>query len=507
MRPGSSRGHTLEALASETFDLLVLGGGIAGAAIAREASLRGLSVALVERGDFASGTSGRTSRLVHGGLRYLKLGQFSFVRKSIRAQRELALAAPRLVRPISFLTPLYDDGPYRVGPMRAFMGVFRALHVGLGRLPYENLRARACLAREPLLRKDGLRSGFRYREYTTDDARMVVETVLAASERGAVVLSYAAAKELLRAGGRAVGARVHDRIGGQELDVRARAIVSAVGPWVRPEVRARRLRLSKGVHLVIPRARLPLTAPLVFFSPRDRRAMFALPRERWVLVGTTETEHEGAPDDAAVDVADMTYVLEALQNVVPVGLGPGDVADAFASVRPLLAGRARDPGVLSRDHAILTGDDGVVTVLGGKLTLHRAVAADALAALGVRGAGRGPGADPPLPGEAWSMPRPALESRLAGLVGPESAAHLAATYGGRAANILAMLEADTDAREPLAPGLPHVRAELDHALRAELAVFPEDFARRRTDFAIDARVEGLDSEAALAAAAVGWGAA
>ena len=489
MGPGSLRARALEAMARETFDLLVIGGGIAGAAVAREAAVRGLTTALVERGDFAGATSGATSRLIHGGLRYLKNGELRFVRRSIRAQAHLARVAPRLVRPLPFLVPLYRDGPYRVGPMRAFMGIFRALHVGLGRLPYENLDAEECLGREPLLRANNLASGFAYLEHTTHDARMVVETVLAAHERGAQVLNYVEATELLVSGGRAGGARVRDRMGGTVLDIRARRVVNAVGPWVGTGAHAGRLRLSKGVHLVISRDKAPLSHALVLFSPRDRRAMFAIPFLRWVLVGTTDTEHEGGPEEAAVEPEDVEYILEALDHTVPLGLAAADVADAWVAVRPLLSGGAIDPGLLTRDHAILTGDDGVVTVLGGKLTLHREVADDALAAAGV---GRKGGADPPLPGETWPVPRERLKQSLAALVGDASAAHLTATYGGRAADFVAALEADPVAREPLAPGLPYVRAELERAARAEMAVEPEDFARRRSDFAVEALAAGLD---------------
>jgi glycerol-3-phosphate dehydrogenase len=491
------RDHSRDALERDAFDLLVVGGGITGAAIAREAALRGLAVAIIERGDFASGTSGRSSRLIHGGLRYLKQGRLGFVRKSIRAQAELARIAPRLVRPFSFLTPLYRDGPYPAGPMRAYMGVFRGLHSGIDRLPYENLDRPQCLAREPLLRSDRLLSGFRYREYLTHDARLVIETVLAARERGAVTLNYAAVEELLVARGRVTGARVRDRLSGASLEVRARAVVNAAGPWADALVTRHRLRLSKGVHLLIPRARAPLSEPLVVFEPRGTRAVFAVPMERYVLLGTTETEHEGAPDDAAVEAADVAYLLETFESTVPLGLGPADVIDSWAAVRPLLVGWARDPGMLSRDYVLVRGPEGVLSVLGGKLTLHRQVAENALSALGVRGGG----SDPPLPGEAWPLARPALETALADVVGESAAAHLVTTYGGRAVDLLARLEGDPAARVPIAPGLPYVRAEIDHAVEAEMAIFPDDFARRRTDFAIEALALGLDPTALLAAEA------
>jgi glycerol-3-phosphate dehydrogenase len=489
----SWRDRALESLARDAFDILVIGGGITGAAIARQASLRGLSVALVERGDFAGGTSGRSSRLIHGGLRYVKQGRLTFVRKSIRAQAELARVAPRLVRPISFLTALYSDGPYPAGPVLAVMGLFRAAHSGIDRLPYENLDEPACRAREPLLRADHLLGGYAYREYLTHDARLVVETVLAARDHGAVALSYAAAEELLVAGGHVAGARVRDQLSGATIEVRARAVVNAAGPWADCLASDCPIRLSKGIHAVISRERAPLSEPLVVFSPRDARAVFAIPMERFVLLGTTETEHSGTPDEAAVESDDVAYLLQALEHTVPLGLGPGDVVDAWAAVRPLLGGW-RDPGKLSRDYVLVRGGNGLLSILGGKLTLHRQVAEDALAALGVA-AGRAP--DPPLPGETWPVARPVLERALAELVGESSASHLVSTYGGRAAEIFARLEADTESRALVAPGLPHVRAELDHAIEEEMAVFADDFARRRTDFAIEARAMGIDPAAAL----------
>lgn len=498
MDPSPWRARSLDTLARGAFDLLVVGGGITGVAIAREAAIRGWRVALVERGDLASGTSGRSSRLIHGGLRYLKQGRFAFVRKSIRAQAELATAAPRLVRPLDFLVPLYHDGPYPIQPLRAFMGVFRGLHAGLGWLAYQDLTAAACLNREPLLRDLGLTCGYVYREFLTHDARLVVETAMAAREMGAVVLTRAPAEAFLVEGGRVVGARVRDAMTGGTYDVRARAVVNASGPWAGAllDGAAPRLRLSKGVHLAVSWARAPLSHALVLFSPRDTRAVFAIPMGRWVFLGTTETEHRGPPDDAVVEPADVEYLLETFEHAVHLGLGPGDVGASWAAVRPLLDGWSRDPGRLSRDYALVRGDDGLVTVLGGKLSLHRETAARVLATLGAP-ARTAP--DPALPGEVWPGPRAELEDSLALLVGEVSAAHLVATYGGRAAAIRERLERDAALRAPLAPGLPHVQVELEHAAEAEMALFTDDYALRRTDFAIEARVLGLDPGTALAA--------
>jgi glycerol-3-phosphate dehydrogenase len=496
----TNRGVALETVARERHDLLVVGGGITGAAIARKAALRGMRVALVERDDLASGTSGRSSRLIHGGLRYFKQGHLAFVRKSIRAQAALARQAPRLVRPIDFLVPLYANGPYRSGVVRAVMGLFRAAHAGLGRLAYEDLDARECLACAPWLRSEGLLGGFRYREFMTHDARLVAETAIAARECGASVLNYVVADELLETHGRVMGARVRDRLTGEAFDVRARIVVNAAGPWADAIDGNRRLRLSKGVHLVVPRERTPITEPLVLFSPRDARSVFAIPTARFVFVGTTETEHEGAPDDASVEPADVDYLLEALHHTVPMGLERGDVVASWAAVRPLLEGTARDPGMLSRDYAVVRGRGGVISVLGGKLSLHREMATDVLSAIGVSSNGT---SEPPLPGEAWPLARAALESSLAGLVGDGAAIHLMATYGGRADRILARIEDEPELGAPLAPGLPHVRAELEHAVTSEMAIVAEDYACRRTDFAVEARAQGLDPTSALA----GFGAA
>jgi glycerol-3-phosphate dehydrogenase len=201
-----------------------------------------------------------------------------------------------------------------------------------------------------------------------------------------------------------------------------------------------------------------------------------------------------------VEPADVDYLLEALHHTVPMGLERGDVVASWAAVRPLLEGTARDPGMLSRDYAVVRGRGGVISVLGGKLSLHREMATDVLSAIGVSSNGT---SEPPLPGEAWPLARAALESSLAGLVGDGAAIHLMATYGGRADRILARIEDEPELGAPLAPGLPHVRAELEHAVTSEMAIVAEDYACRRTDFAVEARAQGLDPTSALA----GFGAA
>src|SRR5262245_52663368 len=280
---GSARRRAaLAALGGETFDLLVVGGGINGAGIARDAAMRGLRTALVERADFASGTSSRSSKLIHGGLRYLEQGHVRLVLEAVRERERLRRLAPHLVRPQEFIFPIYRGGPVRKFMLAAGLWAYDLL-AGLWNVHrHHMLGADAVAAAEPALRRDGLLGAGQYWDARTDDARLVLETALAASREGAVLVSYAEVAGVEKEGGRIVGARVKDLIGGDTVTVRARVVVNAAGPWVDrvSELDApspARLRLTKGVDVVVPRERVGNRAAIVLHAVRDRRVMFAIP--------------------------------------------------------------------------------------------------------------------------------------------------------------------------------------------------------------------------------------
>jgi glycerol-3-phosphate dehydrogenase len=525
--PRVRRERALDALARETFDLLVIGGGINGAGVARDAAMRGLRTAVVERGDFASGTSSRSSKLIHGGLRYLEHGHVRLVLQAVRERERLRRLAPHLVRPQEFLFPLYRGGP--IGPLKLAAGLWTYdLLAGLWNVRrHRMLRAAAVHEAEPALRREGLRGAGLYWDCRTDDARLVLETMLAAAAEGAVAVSYADVTALVREGERVGGARVTDRLGGREVEVRARVVVNAAGPWV--DVVAGldaggppRLRLTKGVHVVVQRDRLGNRAALVLHAVRDRRLMFVIPWGAHSLVGTTDTDHPGGPETPpVVEASDVAYLLETVNHYFPgAGLGPDDVVSAFAGLRPLVG--AADaahvaPSRVSREEEIFTSASGLISVAGGKLTTYRLVAASVvdqvvgiLRRLGDRRRfGRSRTGRVPLPGGA-TAPDVAADTALSrdghgmsrGVVG-----HLADRYGSRLGEVLDLVASDRRLAAPLLAALPDPRAEVLEAVGAEWALTVEDVLRRRTQVALRDPGGGAavaEEVAALMAGPLGW---
>jgi len=455
------RDRHLEALASRRFDLLVVGGGIIGAGIAEAASAHGLSVALVDKGDFAGATSSASSKLIHGGLRYLRLGDVGLVREAHHERRVLMnVVAPHLVRRLPFLLPLYDSGPYRPWFVQSGIVVYstlaRARLNGLVDLD----RARRMV---PPLRGEGLRSCALYEDAWTNDARLTLANLRAAEDRGATVVNYAEVVSLRP---------IEVRADGRTIAVDARRVLNASGPWVdrvrRLEDRAARasVRLSKGVHVVVDGAedwRAALT-----ISHDKVRVSFAVPWEGMLLLGTTDTLHEGDPDSAAVTDEDVRQVLDEA-SVAVATLGPPILS--FAGLRVLPGG---DGGTASvrRETVYTTGPSGMVSVAGGKLTTYRRIALEALDHLGVRGLSRRPR---PLPG-ATGLDRIAWPVEL----DTTTRNHLLHLYGSLALEVLAPAVEDLSLLEPLVPGRPDVRAQDVYARTHEWAHTDDDVLRRRT---------------------------
>jgi len=483
--PLSNRARALEELASREFDLLVIGGGIVGAGVAAEAARHGLAVALVDKGDFGGGTTSASSKLVHGGLRYLRLGDVRLVREAHDERRALMrVVAPHLVRRLPFLLPLYRGGPYGPLAVQAGLVVYSALAHARVHRPLRPADARRLV---PSLRTEGLRACGLYADAWTNDSRLCLANVRAAAEAGAVVANYAETVELRRAGGQVAGAEVTaDR---DTISVRARAVVNAAGPWVDAVRRledpgaAPSVRLSKGVHAVLA-LDAPWQAGLTI--PHDPvRVSFALPWEGMLLLGTTDTPFEGAPDAAEATDADLAQVLdEASVALEPAVVRRDAVRAAFAGLRvlPLGAGAttsARREVVLSR------GPDRLLSVAGGKLTTYRRIALDVLTALraelGLRTIDRSP---VPLPGAA----RPeAAEAALAATqpdLEPRVRAHLAHLYGMLAAEVLAPARENPDLLRPLHRDAPDIGAQALYARTHEWAETAEDVLRRRTTLAL-----------------------
>jgi glycerol-3-phosphate dehydrogenase len=528
----ATRSSNWEQLGSEPFDLLVIGAGITGAGVARDAALRGLQVALVDAGDIGGGTSSRSSRLVHGGLRYLETFDFALVFEALIERRRLLKLAPHLVHPLPFLFPVFRGDPTGVLKLGAGMWLYETLSLFRSPRRHRLMSRRRVREQEPGLRTEGLKGGALYFDAQVDDARLTLAVARGAHEAGATVVPYAKVTEIEARIGAMSSAAAEDRLSGRATRISARLIINAGGPWsdrirclADPSSRPR-LRTTKGVHILVDRDRVGHRNAIIFRSAVDGRVMFVLPWGRYTYVGTTDTESPSEPGEARADSADVEYLLRSVNSIFPgARLGPADVLSTWTGLRPLLAperGGPRSESATSREHAIWRDGGGMLNVAGGKLTTYRSMAAETAdraarileAEFGVA-SGRCYTEFLPLPGapeQEWSRFTEEFGMRAAKL-GLEAAEadHLAQRHGGDADRILSLLEAHPELAEPVAEGHPYLRAEVVHAVRCEMATSLEDVLRRRTQIFYEAGDGGVEvarmvAETMAAEAGLGWSA-
>lgn len=496
------------------FDVLVVGGGITGAGIARRAAQAGLRTALLEKGDLAAGTSAWSSKLVHGGLRYLAHLQLGVVRESVRGREALLRAAPGLVEELGFLMPVArGSSPGRV----TMEGGLAAYDLLAHRRTHRRLRGGELELLAPRVRDTELIAAFRYGDAWTDDARLVFRVAVDAVAAGAVLLTYAEVQELLQGpNGDVLGVRVVDRApgtGGRSAEVRAAAVVNATGAWA-DLLRARvggaaRLRPLRGSHLLFPAWRFPIAQAVSYPHPFDGRPVFAYPWESVTLVGTTDVDHPDDPDEGTrISPAEADYLLAWARHVFPsLDLLATDVHATFAGVRPVIGSGKADPSAESRDHACWE-EAGLLTVTGGKLTTFDAIARDALATLKPRLAGRtldAAGLDagaPPL--DPLVEGRVGIDDELA-LLPPPLRRRLAGRHG---ADAPALVEAAVDRHElePI-PGTRDPWAALRWAARAEGVMHLDDLLLRRVRLGLllpDGGAAHLARIRSIVAPELGW---
>ncbi|MBL0220834.1 MAG: glycerol-3-phosphate dehydrogenase [Myxococcales bacterium] len=520
-------------MSTASYDLVVIGGGITGAGIARDAQLRGLKVALFEKGDYASGTSSKSSKLVHGGLRYLEHGEIGLVFESVSERRVQTKVAPHLVRPLPFLIPIYKGAKPGLELMNVGLWIYDSLALFRAPRLHKTFRGtKAALALEPQLEPEGLRGVLEYYDCATDDARLVLENAIDAVNAGAHCHTYT---EVLRferrPDGRITGVHVRDRLTGETRLVLSKVVVLAAGAWTDEMIRRFEipmdrplLRRTKGVHIVLPRERLPLARAITLISPVDKRVMFAIPwRERTVL-GTTDTDFTGSADEVAADAADVKYLCDSGNGYFPgANLTPEDVIATWAGLRPLIAAPPNvDESEISREHEVFSRNDGLVIIAGGKLTTYRRMAGQAvhetIKLLGELGEPIEPTKSTtksrPLPGAAGLA-----EDTLEGVakvgralmdeygLDVDTATHLCGVYGTRAPMIADRIKADRALGQRLDPELPYVWAEIEFAATHDLARTVEDVLGRRVPLLLVSRDQGLDvcdRVADLLAKLLGW---
>ena len=513
--------NRLAGLEGAALDAVVIGGGMAGAGVARDLALRGASVALFEKGDFASGTSSKSSKLIHGGLRYLELGDFKLVRESLREKKTLERLAPHLVRPLPFLVPVYRGAARGLITVRVGMWLYDLLTPGKTTERFRVLRPVEALTMEPSVRAEDLRgAGYYFDDLLLYPERLCLENVLSAARHGARTFNYCEVEEFVHGRRGIEGVKVRDLLSGQVQAVRAATVVNCAGPWV-DRIRAaarvadrspRVVRTTKGIHCLLPR----MTDRAVYLSARDERMIFVIPWREFSLVGTTDTDFEGDPDRLWATREEVTYLLEEVAKVLPDKRATFEnVSYTYAGVRPLSfePGASASPGgaasKVSREHKVIPeGPDGrFFSVTGTKLTCFRSLAEDVgdrvMRALGRAEKART--ARLTLDGADEEVGK--IEARVWMDVSEEMAATglsrgtlrtLVETYGRAYPRVLELGRKLPDGFERLCPSNPEIVAQLHHALREEQAVSLQDLLLRRTGIG-QSRCQGLDCAEPIAA--------
>ena len=521
-----NRDAHLRSLGDKLFDLLVIGGGATGCSIARDAALRGLEVGLVDRADLASGTSSRSTRFIHGGLRYLRSYEFGFVREGLQERAILLNVAPHLVRPIEFLLPAYRGVVPSRWLLRGGVALYDLLAGGQRLGESRLLTTGATLNLEPGLRPEGLGGSVRYSDAGVDDARLVVETALSAVESGATVALHVEVERIVPSDHGPSVVLLRDRLGDAKLGVRAAVVVNAAGPWAgsipsdpaAPEGadRGTSLRLSRGSHLVVAREALPVSRVVVLPSRRDGRLLFAVPSGEYTYLGTTEIDHQGSPDDVRATREEVDYILGVAGEIFREAPARNRVLSTWSGVRPLVDRPRQSTANLSRDFRIVQEGPGILTIVGGKLTSCRRMAevmVDLAARILTRRGGRQAGVCITrwklFPGAEGPIPR--AERELPPEVDPGVTAHLVAAYGARAAAPFKRIAMHPATGKPFVSGCPVTPAEAMHAVENEGVVRLGDFLFRRLHpLFMEARLSSFEGQqvvegaSRILAACLGW---
>lgn len=520
------RSEAVASLSSQHYDLLVIGGGITGTGIAQDAASRGMKVALVERNDFASGTSSRSSKLIHGGLRYLAQGDFRVTYESCSERALLARLAPHLVQPRDFLVPVYTWS-YAVQLVTG-LWLYDIISSKQKSPFHKRVTLDEVVRLAPMIRRDGLIVGYLYHDCKTNDARLLLEVLKSAARHGATVTNYVEVNELIKRDGRVCGALARDSVTGETLKIEAHLVVNATGVWMDrlrrvddPEAKAR-VRPAKGAHILIARDRIPTLNVAMLFSSGadDGRSLFFIPWYEGTIIGTTDTEYTGDLDSPAASDEDIEYILKAVRKTFPAAkIERGDILSSYAGLRPLIDEGGKSTKDISREHKLFESDSGLLSIAGGKYTTYRRMARDAVDTVAERLRAMKPdvelapchtdtiylsGIEPdglePLKARVVSR---AIDYGLPQEVG----VHLVEDYGRGAEVVLDLVAQDPELSARVSPALPFIRAEALYAIRYEQATCLEDFLVRRTRIALLTPDQGLAASrevAGMFASELGW---
>jgi len=487
-------------LGPQTFDLIVIGGGIIGCGIARDAAMRGINTLLLEKEDFSYGTTSRSSRLIHGGLRYLRQLEFKLVRQDMREREVLLRIAPHLVHPLPFIIPVARPLDRAALPVGMFL--YDVLSFDKSMPWHRRLSKRETLELEPGLDIKGLTGSYLYYDCQVPfTERLCLETALSAAENGALVLNHAKVTVILRKAGTVYGVEVQDTLTGEKYQAKGKLVVNAAGPWVdtittlldkgfQPMIRR-----TKGIHLLVPRLS---RHAVVCFAHSDGRLFFVLPWQGYSLIGTTDTDYSGDSDAVHADAADVAYLVSETRRTFP-SLKEDDIWYTTAGIRALAGNRSKKASDVTRAHRIVDherrhGVGGFISVLGGKITGYRAIAEEVVdmicRKLKTKAACRT--AEMPLPGAPAVAREKIKEVAQESGLPVETVSHLAALYGSRFQEITALASRSEKARQRICAHCPDVVAQIEHAVMEETALTPGDFLLRRSDVGL-APCQGLDA--------------
>jgi glycerol-3-phosphate dehydrogenase len=508
-----ARQRNIGRLDKEAFHVLVIGGGITGAGIARDAALRGFKTALIEKDDFAAGTSSRSSKLVHGGFRYLKQLQFGLVHGALVERKTLMDLAPHLVYPIQCMLPVYWGplAPALMIHIGMWLYDFLAFEKNIGR--HRMISAGELRKVEPEYRHEGVRKAAAYYDCWADDFRLVLSTIQSAALHGAIMANYLQAVDVILEDGKTAGVLAEDRLTGEEIAIKSSVVANATGPWsdhVRQALlrqRERKVRLTKGVHLIVSREDLPIHHALMQFAIQDGRPVFAIPWENLVLLGTTDTDYDGDLDQIPSDRSDVDYLLESFNYYFPrANLTYAHILSTFAGLRPLVFEEGKPASRVSRDYQIFEGPENFFSIIGGKLTTYRVMAKQMVDRLIHRLA---------ISSHRTVRPRPCITYRVPLFGGDiqnyeafqiawisrltedhhfdfEVAKHFVETYGSDIPAVLRAIGETPTGTEPICPGLPYVWGELTYAIDHEMTLGLDDFLVRRTHISLFEKRQGID---------------
>jgi glycerol-3-phosphate dehydrogenase len=524
-----TRLENLKRLANEDFDLLIVGGGITGAGLALDAASRGLKVALVEKRDFAAGTSSRSTKLLHGGLRYLEHLDFAMVREGLRERNTLMQIAPHLARPFRFLIPIYKQGKRNYDhPLKMRMGLglydllqlFDLLAGVSGMKGHKKINRNDALQLAPQLNEQGLKGALIYYDCLTNDSRLVIAVLKSAHQLGATVVNYTALAGFLKgAGGKITGARIRNELTGESIQAQAKLVINATGVWT-DEVRdldgqnpadSLRLRPSKGIHLTVSAERLQVTTACLIPALQGHRFYFVVPWEGRVNIGTTDTDYQGNKDSPHAEAEEVQEILNAINAFFPVAnLQISDVLSTWAGLRPLIGDpKAKSPTDVSRKEAVIESPNGLISIAGGKLTTYRLMAERGidLAVKRLRQqfdfqtTAEARTAELAISGGA--IERPELEVLAHRIMsgqglGDDTARHLVDAYGTEVESVFRIANQDSQLRQAIVKGLPHIFAEVIYAVRYEMALTIADVLMRRTRLSLLADKTLFDSAALVA---------